>query len=180
MPDPWSYAKASEHSHQASLFMWANMAQRFGLYIANDPHSYTQVGFAQTQFDNRGKLGYLLPSEPVTQLKWLHAIHNQGHGDAIRGAKAKAEGVKAGVYDCFLPVPKPKPTAWTTPNNGLPYCGFYLELKIGKGKTSEKQDEFAADMRQAGYATGVAWGWLEARNLVLDYLGLPAYPMATS
>jgi hypothetical protein len=169
MPDPWSYAKASEHSHQASLFMWANMAQRFGLYIANDPHSYTQAGFAQTQFDNRGKLGYLLASEPVTQLKWLHAIHNQGHGDAIRGAKAKAKigpEIASSYQGSYL--------------QSYLCCGFYLELKIGKGLTSDKQDEFADDMRQAGYATGVAWGWLEARNLILDYLGLPLYPMPTS
>jgi len=171
MPDPWSYAKTSEHSHQAALFMWANMAQMFGPVIADDPHSYTVAGFAKTQFDNAGKLGYKIASKPITQFKWLHAIHNQGHGDAVRGATAKAEGVKAGVYDMFLPVPH---FNWSS--MAIDYHGFYLELKIGKGKPSDKQNEFAADMREAGYATDVAWGWLEARNKLLDYLDLPLYP----
>jgi len=178
MPDPWSYAKTSEHSHQAALFMWANMAQMFGPVIADDPHSYTVAGFAKTQFENAGKLGYKIAGEPIKQFKWLHAIHNQGHGDAVRGATAKAEGVKAGVYDMFLPVPKCEPWGTGFPNGRrlISACGFYLELKIGKGKPSDKQNEFAADMREAGYATDVAWGWLEARNKLLDYLGLPLYP----
>jgi hypothetical protein len=58
-------------------------------------------------------------------------------------------------------------------------AGFYLEMKVGKGTRSEKQCEFATDMEAVGYATGVAWSWLEARNILLDYLGLPIYQMPT-
>lgn len=147
MPDPWTYAKTSEHSHQAALFQWSNMACRFGLKAADDPKSYTVPGWAMTN-----------PSPPIPQLKWLHAIHNQGHGDAIRGAKAKAEGVKPGVFDLFLPVPMGE------------YSGLYLELKVGKGQPSDKQLEFADDMRANGYACELAYGWLEAREKILEYL----------
>lgn len=173
MPDPWSYADKTgkEHAHQTALFMWANMARNFGPIIADDPHSYKVAGFAKTQFENAGKLGYKKYSAPIPQLKWLHAIHNQGHGDKVRGGIAKAEGVKAGVADMFLPVPMSIQKAFG--GSPLPigeFHGYYLELKVGYNKPDEKQLEFMADMRAAGYAADWAKGWLEARQKILDYL----------
>lgn len=158
--DPWSYAEktGTEHAHQTALFMWANMACNFGLLQANDKESYKLSGYAKRNYEERG--GPLMP-----QLKWLHAIHNQGHGDAIRGGKARAEGVKAGVFDCFLPC-----AARISVYNAY-YHGLYLELKVGKNKPSEKQLEFMADMREGGYAAEVAYGWLDARDKILAYLG---------
>ena len=38
------------------------------------------------------------------ELKWLHAIPNGGLRDKITSGKLKAEGVKPGVSDLFLPV----------------------------------------------------------------------------
>jgi hypothetical protein len=171
--DPWSYAEKTgkEHAHQAALFMWANMAQRFGIRAAEQVASYTTPGHAKAWHNQNVTSGCV---DTAPELKWLHAIHNQGHGDAIRGAKAKAEGVKPGVYDMFLPMPMPKQETETYFGQGpfvLNYCGLYLELKVGKNKPSEKQNEFSKDMRKAGYATAVAWGWLEARKIILDYLG---------
>ena len=166
--DPWSYAKASEHSQQTALFMWANMACRFGLEAAEDKLSYSIAGHAQA---------YLQPAEghkPIPRLKWLHAIHNQGHGDAIRGAKARAEGVKPGVFDLFLPVPVWQPGAHNLAHTGKMICGLYLELKVGKNSMSPIQAEFAADMTRAGYACQVAYGWLEAREKILAYLQINA------
>jgi hypothetical protein len=163
--DPWTYAEKSgkEHAHQAALFMWANMARMFGLLAANDIECYRQAGYAKHHYTQHGKGEVNQFGDCVPQLKWLHAIHNQGHGDAIRGAKAKAEGVRAGVADLFLPVPMPR----------LPhsiYCGLYLELKVGLNTPSAIQLEFMEDMRQAGYAADWAKGWLEARQKILAYL----------
>jgi len=162
--DPWTYAERykTEHTHQIALFMWANMACLFGLTAANVPESYTVKGEAikQLHYNNDG----------IPQLKWLHAIHNQGHGDKVRGAQAKAEGVKAGVFDLFLPVPVRAQRA--DPYSIIWKCGLYLELKVGSNKPSDKQNEFSVDMQAAGYATAVAWGWLEARDKILQYLGL--------
>ena len=154
-PNPWDYANKSgaEHAHQAALFMWANMAQRFGYEIANDKRSYTVPGWAT----------FCQNPQPIPQLKWLHAIHNQGHGDVIRGSKAKAEGVKAGVFDMFLPV--------SMTHNDVTYHGLYIELKVGKNIASNDQLQFKADMDEAGYATVIVWGWEEARNCLLNYLG---------
>lgn len=175
--DPWSYADKTglEHAHQTALFMWANMAMRFGPNIANDPHSYTVAGFAQKQFEGKGGLGFIKYSAPIPQLKWLHAVHNQGHGDAIRGAKAKAEGVKAGVSDLFLPVPlveaRPPTAGWLGDYHGWSFCaGLYLELKVGSNTPSEQQLEFMDDMRAAGYQADWVVGWEMARERILAYL----------
>jgi hypothetical protein len=162
--DPWSYAERSgkEHAHQAALFMWANMAMRFGLTAAEYRASYTKAGVAQSFKAQKGDM--------VPQLKWLHAIHNQGHGDAVRGGKAKAEGVKAGVSDMFLPVPM---RVGGGLNLALParlIHGFYLELKVGTNTPSAEQLEFFGDMRTAGYEADWATGWLEARLKILAYL----------
>lgn len=171
--DPWTYAEKSgtEHAAQAALFMWANMAERFGVGIADKVEAYTVQGWAKSQ-------GWV---QPIPQLKWLHAIHNQGHGDAIRGGKAKAEGVKAGVSDLFLPVPMQFDYARNWPFQVRAVgpgwhvaCGLYLELKVGKNTPSEIQLEFMADMRAAGYAADWAVGWLEARKKILAYLQIAA------
>lgn len=160
--DPWTYAKTTEHSHQVALFMWAAMAEKFGLLQADDPESYKLAGYAQRNYYERG--GPLL-----SQLKWLHAVHNQGHGDAIRGAKARAEGVKAGVADIFLPVPM-LPFGMFEPTR---YHGLYIELKVGNGKPSDIQNEFMSDMINNGYYSCIVYGWLEARKIILDYLHIP-------
>jgi len=171
--DPWSYAEKTgkEHAHQAALFMWANMACRFGVEIANDVKSYTVAGYANEALHaiHSGE-GY---DPAVKQLKWLHAIHNQGFdagvAGKIRGGHAKAEGVKAGVADMFLPVPMPK-AIFDPPS----YHGLYIELKVGKNKPDAKQLEFIEDMRAAGYRAEWVIGWEAARLLILDYLQLPS------
>lgn len=156
-PNPWDYAEKSgaEHAHQAALFMWANMATRFGYEIANDKRAYTEPGWAMAQTE---------PFRPVGQLRWLHAIHNQGHGDAIRGSKAKAEGVKAGVFDMFLPWP-------TNDEHGHFYAGLYIEMKVGYNQPTPEQLAFQAYARRADYKAEIAWGWLEAAKIIMEYLG---------
>ncbi len=156
--NPWDYAEKSksEHGAQVALFMWANMANRFGLTAANVKDAYIKPGVAQELLTSRGDL--------VSKLKWLHAIHNQGHGDKVRGAMAKAEGVKKGVFDLFLPVPM----------QGVNYNhGLYIEMKVDGGKVSVEQSEFSFDMLSIGYQCKIAWGWLEAAKIILDYLGYP-------
>ena len=167
MLDPWTYANKykTEHAHQTALFMWATMAQNYGLLQANDPESYKVAGYAKRNFEERG--GPLVP-----QLKWLHAIHNQGHGDAIRGGQARAEGVKPGVADIFLPVPMVRQGKTVGFGPTEVFCGLYLELKVGKNKPSNIQAEFLQDMKAAGYAAEWAIGWIEARDKILAYLGL--------
>lgn len=166
--DPWSYASKtrSEHAEQVALFMWANMAKLYGPVIAADPNSYNILGFAKNQFENAGKLGYKIYSAPLPQLTWLHAISNHGAGFG-----RKAEGVKKGVPDLFLPVP-------LGDEHGHFFSGLYIELKRldsegkAQGKPSPEQLEFQQYARGAGYAHEIIFGWELARDCILSYLGV--------
>jgi hypothetical protein len=149
----------TEHGEQRALFAWAAMATNYGLAAADNDGSYLVAGVAKS-ISGTTPLGeqFCLP-----QLKWLHAIHNQGHGDKIRGAHAKAEGVKVGVSDLFLPVPIINPLR----------CGLYIEMKRLKGGVeSDEQETFRNDMTAAGYKAVVCHGWREARQAIVEYLGL--------
>lgn len=57
----------------------------------------------------------------------------------------RTPGVKGGVPDLFLAVPKGR------------YAGLFIELKIGDGKPSQKQLDTIAELRAAGYACHVIW-----------------------
>lgn len=182
---PWEMAAVgSEFSHQSALFAWAAMAASFGVSAAANPASYTQSGFAK-QCLSMG------PDDRLAELKWLHAIKNQGHGDRVRGSRSKSEGVREGVFDVFLPVSMYHHEGWRDKwplLGGLEfeeqsgslyktYCGLYIELKTPdrknhkNGGASDPQLEFQPFAREQGYAAEFAHGWLEARDLILKYLG---------
>lgn len=166
---PWQYAETNtEYAHQVALFMWANMAERYGLWAADQKESYLTKGHAQIVLN--------IHLDSVLELHWLFAIKNAGHGDAIRGARSAAEGVKSGVPDICLPV-----TQYLNYTDLPKYAGLYIELKrpgapkaesMGKkGVQSLAQIDWQAYLNDAGYKSVVAYGWLEARDEILKYLG---------
>lgn len=163
---PWELAAKTEHSQQRALFAWANCAAEFGFYLAQYGDCYSK--------DKRERwfkfAGYNIdkpPTEPVPELALLFAIHNQGHGDRIRGAQAKAEGVKAGVPDMMLPIPRPLPHPFT----GL-FHGLFIELKtITKGNYGDIQKQWGNDLMRQGYHVMLCRGWIEAANTIAGYLG---------
>lgn len=78
------------------------------------------------------------------------------------GANFKREGVRAGVSDLFLSYP-------TKLHHGL-----YIEMKRrGKRKCtiSKLQWEWIERVRSVGYRAAVCYGWEEARDVILEYLG---------
>lgn len=99
-----------------------------------------------------------LAEQQYPELKLLHHIPNGGKRDARTAANLKKEGVKAGVPDIFLPVGR----------GG--YLGLYIELKVGKNKTSLKQKEWIEKLRQQGYRVEVCYGWLEAKEEIEQYM----------
>lgn len=169
----------TEHGEQVALFAWANVARLHGFEVA---WKFAEVG--QAAF-----LGRPTPSvRGVNALEWLHAIPNGGtRGDdaksrAIRGGALKAEGVRQGVPDIFLPLP-----VWTigTPENippvNTPVCwhGLYIEMKKpdlkpkkegAKGGLSDEQIEFASYAKQVGYGWIVCYTWREAATAIQQYI----------
>lgn len=159
---PCQIAKTSESSHQKAYFAWCAVAAQFGAVAADC--------WAQ---------GHGIPTtgKPIPALRWVHAIPNGGsRGDTkksreIRGSQLKAEGVKPGVLDVFIPY---RSNHWD--KNGL-YIEFkkpILKPKTSKGKGGLKpeQIEFRDWVISQNFATAVAYTWLEAVNFTKTYLQL--------
>lgn len=79
------------------------------------------------------------------ELKLIHAIPNGGHRNKATAGKLKAEGVRSGVSDVFVPIPSPV----------TGHTGLYLELKVPGGKPTEAQLEFQQRVREQGFAATV-------------------------
>lgn len=94
----------------------------------------------------------------VPELRWLFAIPNGGERNVVIAANMKAEGVKSGVSDIFLPVAK------------RGYHGFFIELKTQAGSESATQKQFGAFVQQQGYLYLCAHGWAEALRGLMWYL----------
>jgi hypothetical protein len=96
------------------------------------------------------------------ELKWMFAIKNAEKGGAIRGSMAKAEGVKSGVSDIFLPVARHN------------MHGLFIEMKKDdgkkKGKESEDQKEFGIFANNQGFGYVVCYSWWQARDILIQYL----------
>lgn len=158
-PEKLSAAK-TEHAEQRALFAWSFMAANKGFDAANSDSAY--VG------------EYTGPVIPIPSLQRMFAIPNGGLRDKITAARLKAEGVKSGVPDVFLPVP-------CVVNNVVQACGLFIELKREtsgkgqqrrqKGSTSNDQDNWLDYLNSNGYAVVVAFGWREAADAIENYLG---------
>lgn len=119
------------------------------------------------------------PANP--ELLWLHHAANGGsRGDssasrAIRGGQLKAQGVRAGVADLFLPM-----QAHRVHLNGL-----YIEMKKpdekpkranSKGGLSDDQLAFRDFVTEQGYSWHVCYSWREAADVIIHYFMLKGNP----
>jgi len=104
-------------------------------------------------------------SSGIPELRWCFAIPNGFYATPAQKAKMKAEGLRSGVWDVFLPASSPDY-----------YCGLFIEFKQEKyrnhaaGGLTDKQIEFRKDL-ELEYVFAVCYNWMEAREAVLKYLG---------
>ena len=118
----------------------------------------------------------LLPSEgkeQATLMNWvkmqswrwpeaalLFHIPNGGGRSKAEAGRFKAEGVKAGVPDLFLPVPRGE------------FHGLFIEMKrIAGGRVSDEQKDWIRMLREQGFRVEVCKGWQAAAEVIADYLG---------
>ena len=92
------------------------------------------------------------------ELAWMFAVPNGGTRDKIEAGFLKAQGVRSGVPDIFLPVAR----------RGM--HGLFIEMKAKKGIVSPEQKIFGENMKKQGYVCEICYGWEEARDLILKYL----------
>lgn len=109
------------------------------------------------------------------ELHWLYAIPNGAKlpfktvtrsGRSFRvcpeAQKLKDEGLRSGVPDLCLPVPRGK------------YHGLYIEMKAEDGEPSEAQLAWLEALNAQGYMAALAFGFEQARETIESYLRLPA------
>ena len=94
----------------------------------------------------------------IPELALLYHIPNGGHRAKTTAKRLKAEGVKAGVPDICLPVPRGK------------YHGLYIEMKADKNKPTDNQIKWLSELSQQGYFAAVCHGWQAASVTILKYL----------
>lgn len=87
-----------------------------------------------------------------------YAIPNGGHRHIAVAGKLKAEGVRKGVLDVFIPVAA----------GGA--HGLYIEFKAGRNNLTPEQAEEAAALVRDGYAVAVCWDTVKAVDLTRSYL----------
>ncbi len=93
-------------------------------------------------------------------LKWIHHCPNGGSRKAKEAARLKAQGVKPGVPDLHLPVPKGK------------YHGLYIEMKYNTGTIEPEQKEWIRAMKEAGNFACVCYGYDYAVKVIEEYVSL--------
>lgn len=100
------------------------------------------------------------------ELRLLYHIPNGGMRHPAVAASLQRQGVKKGVPDYHLPIPRG------------PWAGLWIELKVpaypkyGKkaGTTSPEQEQWLQALHAEGYCCWVCWGWEQARDRILEYL----------
>jgi hypothetical protein len=92
------------------------------------------------------------------ELSLMFAIPNGGERNKIVAGNLKAEGVKAGVLDIFLPVAR----------GG--FHGLFVELKVDKNRMTPEQITFGAAVALQGYEVATCYSWFEAAQVIQRYL----------
>jgi len=93
------------------------------------------------------------------ELKLLFAIPNGGARHVITAKKLKAEGVKAGVPDLFLPAARGN------------YHGLFIEMKVRPNKPSIRQSVWIAALGEQGYKVEICYSAEEGIEALRLYLG---------
>lgn len=94
------------------------------------------------------------------ELALLLHIPNGGYRRAAEGRNLKGQGVRAGVPDVLLPVPR----------HG--FGALWIEMKrVGPHDISDAQSWWIEQLNAQGHKAVVAVGWDQARDQLLEYLG---------
>ena len=102
------------------------------------------------------------------ELELLHANPNQATYN--RAAKYRAEGMKVGIPDIFLPCIKSFQTILSYDTNY--YHGLFIEMKVGKNKPTPEQLWWIERLTRQGYRVAVCYSADEAIAVIKDYLGI--------
>lgn len=129
----------TEHDIQTTLIEWASLA-------------------ALNEFP---ELAFLFAIPNGAKLPYMKS--DRGKRWSPEAARLLNEGMKPGVPDLCLPVPRGR------------YCGLFLEMKREDGKVRPDQEKWLAVLRDQGYFADVAWSFEQAQGILVSYLRLPGH-----
>jgi len=96
----------------------------------------------------------------MPELRFMFAIPNGGHRHPVVAGQMKAEGVRAGVPDIFLPAAR-----------GDKH-GLFIEMKVGRNKPSSEQKIWMKELADQGYQVALCYSHREAWDVIVSYLGV--------
>ena len=103
-----------------------------------------------------------IPNPPIAYKNrvsdYLYHPANGGKRSPREAARLKKQGVKAGVLDLHLVIPRP------------PYAGLWIEMKWGKNKPTDEQKSWAEIVTAYGSKAIVCYSAREAIDAIVDYL----------
>ena len=95
------------------------------------------------------------------ELRWMYHVTNEGKRTKSYGAELVRQGLKSGVPDICLPVPKGR------------YHGLYIEMKRIGEKPTKEQREWLQGLSDNGYFCYVGdKGWEDAMKIIVKHLNL--------
>ena len=116
---------------------------------SENQHQMTVIKWGQ-QASVRGK---------YPELKLLFHVPNERICSPQQGRMMKLLGVRSGVPDLCLPIPR----------GG--YHGLWIEMKAEGGKPTENQRWWGSQLAAQGYRWEVCIGWEAAAQVLEEYLG---------
>jgi len=97
---------------------------------------------------------------PANERQLSIRVNKNGTTYSPLGVKLKKKGVKSGVPDIILLEPR-----------GI-YHALFLELKVGKNKTTPNQKKWIAELNKRNYLTIVSYSLDESLTIIKKYLAL--------
>ena len=91
-------------------------------------------------------------------LKLLSCSLNGVKLTPAQAGKAKASGMLAGEHDVRLPVARGR------------WIGLSIEMKAGDNGPTADQLTYGQDIEAEGWRVAYCWSWVEARDILIDYL----------
>lgn len=92
------------------------------------------------------------------ELELMYHTPNGGRRNKAEAANLKRQGVKPGVPDICLPVPRGE------------HHGLYIEMKYGENKPTTEQRQWLKELGNQGYQTAVCYNAQTAIEVILMYL----------
>lgn len=117
-----------------------------------------QLGQLTTEHDEQVAVIKYCDSHPNPDYADIYAVPNGGKRAIGLAVKLKAEGVRRGIPDLFLPKPRGE------------FHGLYIEMKKPGGRVSPEQLERMNRLKSDGYKTAICTSATVAISVIESYM----------